>query len=225
MPRVKKRGFETLQELTELQEQFGVSADRIQVDPLPGQATVRDLLRLIDRRGRLYEMVDRTLVEKPMGSPEAYIATELSRRMGNFLDGNDFGYLYGADGLIELIPGLVRGPDVCFTPWTARPERTVPRKPVSKEIPALAAEVLSRKNTVAEIERKLKEYFLAGVRLVWVIDPRTETAVAYTASDAAVPVPAAGVLDGADVLPGFRLPLAKLFERLEKPKPARRRKK
>jgi hypothetical protein len=33
-----------------------------------------------------------------------------------------------------------------------------------------------------------------------------------------------GALDGGDILPGFRVPLAKLFERLEKPRPKKRKK-
>jgi Uma2 family endonuclease len=64
---------------------------------------------------------------------------------------------------------------------------------------------------------KLKEYCLGGVSLVWIIDPETRSAEVYTAPDEKTAIPATGSLDGGDVLPGFRLPLAKLFEKLPAP--------
>ena len=49
--------------------------------------------------------------------------------------------------------------------------------------PDLAIEVLSESNTPAEMERKLKEYFAAGMQLVWYFDPRARTVTVYTAPD------------------------------------------
>ncbi len=149
---------------------------------------------------------------------------ELAWYFRTFLALHDLGYLYGADALVELMPRLVRGPDVCFTSWEKRPERTVPGKQIADLIPDLVVEVLSLKNTRGEIARKLKEYFFAGVRLVWVIDPPTRTAHVYTSPDAKTVVGEKGTLDGGDVLPGFTLAVAKLFERLEKPAAKRKKK-
>ena len=39
--------------------------------------------------------------------------------------------------------------------------------------PDLAVEVLSESNTRAEMDRKLRDYFAAGVLLVWYFDPRS----------------------------------------------------
>lgn len=215
MPRLKKPSFDNVEDLV---VQLGrVPPRRIRLDPPPGMATKADLLVRHERGGKLYELIDGTLVEKPMGSPESYVAIELGRRIGNHVAESDLGFLYGADALIELIPDLVRGPDVCFISWNQRPDRMVPSNPISQLIPDLVVEVLSPRNTRGEMLRKRKEYFLAGVRIVWEIDPRTRTAVAYTAPDVRVAIPVDGTLDGGDVLPGFRLPLTKLFERLEPP--------
>jgi len=87
------------------------------------------------------------------------------------------------------MPKLVRGPDVSFTAWTQRPGRTTDTDAISKVIPTLVVEVLSKSNTRGEIARKLKDYFFADVRLVWVIDPRKRTANAYTAPDAVTAIP------------------------------------
>ena len=169
--------------------------------------------------GRRMELIDGTLVEKRMGSPESFVAFELGFHIRNFLAAHDLGYVTGADDLIRIVPNQVRGPDVTFTSWLARPEGTVPRKAISVTRPDLTVEVLSPSNTPAEIARKIGEFFRGGVRLVWVIDPETASAVVHSAPDVATAIDAAGTLDGGDVLPGFRLPLAKLFERLEKPAP------
>lgn len=204
--------------LGELMDRLGhVPAWRVCLDPPPGTATKRDLVRLHAREDKLYELIDGTLLEKPMGAPEAFLALELVRYLQRHLDTNDVGFLYGADTLIEMLPKLVRGPDVSFVSWEKRPERTVPGEPISDLIPDLAIEILSPSNTKWEITLKLKEYFLAGVLLVWVIDPATRGAAVYTAPDRKTTIGPTDALGGGDVLPGFTLSLPTLFARLEKP--------
>jgi Uma2 family endonuclease len=80
----------------------------------------------------------------------------------------------------------------------------------------LAVEVLSLSNTAGEMARKRDEYFRAGVRLVWEIDPRARTVRAYTAADQFRDLTAADTLSGDPVLPGFTLPLADLFAELDR---------
>jgi Uma2 family endonuclease len=72
-------------------------------------------------------------------------------------------------------------------------------------------------NTAAEMDRKLHEYFAAGVRLVWHIDPTTRTANAYTALDQWTEVGTSDSLLGGEVLPGFKLPLEQLFDWVKTP--------
>ncbi len=72
-------------------------------------------------------------------------------------------------------------------------------------------EMVNRWVTAAEIERKMRDYFAAGVRLGWVIDPKTRTAKVYTSAKRGKDLDATGTLDGGNVLPGFKLPLADLF--------------
>ncbi|QJW96511.1 Uma2 family endonuclease [Frigoriglobus tundricola] len=221
-----KLPFEDLGEL--LNRLGGVPPERICLDPFPGTATKRDLLRKHGQPRKLYELVEGTLVEKPMGHVESIVAAELVALLGTFVTRYELGYFTGADDLVELMPKVVRGPDVSFTSWVQRPERTADTNAISKVIPSLVVEVLSEKNSRGEITRKLKDYFFAGVRLAWVIDPRKRTAEAYAAPDEAVAIPADGTLDGGDVLPGFTVPLAALFAKLPAPaakKQPRRKKK
>jgi Uma2 family endonuclease len=78
----------------------------------------------------------------------------------------------------------------------------------------LAVEVLSVNNTLKEMERKRKEYFQAGCRLVWEIDPAQRTATVYTSPEDSQVLSESDTLDGGDVLPGFKLPLAQAFTEL-----------
>ena len=104
----------------------------------------------------------------------------------------------------------MRIPDVCFISWDRFPNRQLPPEPIPDLAPDLAIELLSKSNTEPEMQRKLRDYFAAGVRLVWYIDPRAARP-AYTAEDRFVEVSESQSLSGGDVLPGFELPLNELF--------------
>jgi len=87
--------------------------------------------------------------------------------------------------------------------------------PIPAMAPNLAVEILSEGNTPGEMERKLRDYFAAGVRLVWYIDPRSHTARTYTTPDKCEVLTEQGILSGGDVLPGFELSLAELFAEID----------
>jgi Uma2 family endonuclease len=206
------------EDLGELLKRLGnISPKRICMKPPPGTATERDLIRMHGARRALYELVDGTLVEKGMGHKESVVAVELARLLANFVTDKDLGYCTGADDLVRVMPKLVRGPDVAFVSWETRPEKVIPQEQISTKVPDLAVEVLSPSNTRKEMQIKLKEYFLGGVKVVWIIDPEKRTAEVYTAPDKVVAVPADGTLDGGTVLPGFRVPLATLFAKFGPP--------
>ncbi len=196
----------------DLAERFGpMPLSRIRFDPPPGAATEADVVEIHLREDRLYELVDGVLVEKTMGTYEAYLATVIVELLSPFVRRKRLGFVLGADGMMRLAPDLVRIPDVSFISWDRLPSRRVPRTPIAKLAPDLAIEVISRGNTRQEMERKLGEYFAAGVRLVWYIYPGPREAWVYTSAENHRVVHENESLDGGDVLPGFTLPLAELF--------------
>jgi Uma2 family endonuclease len=89
--------------------------------------------------------------------------------------------------------------------------------------PDLAVEVMSPNDTPDEIRKKILEYLKAGTQIVWVIYPDSKTVdVGTPSTDEAFSVHVLdinGTLDGADVIPGFALPVSQLFEDLEPPTP------
>jgi Uma2 family endonuclease len=211
--------------LADILKQLGdISPHRVRMNPLPGTATERDVLNILDHENRLCELVDGTLVEKPMGVLESCLAGDIHGELKPFVDKHDLGILTLPDGTLRLMQGLVRMPDIAFISWKQLPKRKYPNEPIASLIPELAVEVLSESNTRGEMERKLKEYFLAGTQLAWIVDPIQRTVDVHTAPDQFTRLKEDETLDGGMLLPGFRLPLKRLFARVEKPRQRRRRK-
>jgi len=190
-----------------------VPLDRIFVDPLPGTATAEDAISSKQKLGVGCELVNGILVAKAMGHYESHIAARLTYFLYQYLELNPTGVLYDAEAPYLLLPDNVRKPDISFLSYERMPGGELPRDPACLIPPDFAVEILSPGNTAAEIDLKLKQYFTAGVRLVWIIEPELKTARAFTTVDAFELIPASGKLRGGDVLPGFELPLAKLFEK------------
>lgn len=189
---------------------------RVVADPAPGTATEADLLALSDHTGRLYELVDGTLVEKAVGLRESFLALALGGILRDFVIPRNLGLVSGADGPMRLFGGLVRMPDVAFISWDRFPDRRVPEEPIPDLIPDLAIEIPCAGNSPGEMARKRREYFQAGVRLVWMVDPEARTVMVYTAPDQSVRLDESQTLDGGAVLPGFALPLRDLFAELDR---------
>ena len=201
---------------TDLVDRFGpIPLNRVRHDPAPGNATEEDVVRLHDHEDRLYELVDGTLLEKTVGTYESYLAIIIATKLGNFVSERNLGIVLGADGMLRLAPGLVRIPDVAFISWDGVPHRRVPRQAIADLVPDLAVEVISPGNTAEEMNRKLREYFDAGVRLVWYIDPRSCEVHVYTSQERLQILSQHQTLDGVNVLPGFSTPIASIFANVQ----------
>jgi Uma2 family endonuclease len=210
-----RRNTVSFENVAEMLEQLGrIDPRRVRSWPPPGKATEKDVIAILDHENRLYELVDGILVEKVMGLKESALAADLIGFMGPHVRQHDLGIVTGADGTLRLMPRLVRIPDVAFIAWHQLPNKVYPSEPIPNLYPDLAVEVLSAGNTVEEMERKLKEYFLAGTRLVWLVDPDARTVEVYTSPDESTTLTEADTLTGGDVLPGFKLPLKQLFARV-----------
>jgi Uma2 family endonuclease len=193
----------------------GIPLDRIRAVPPFGTATEKDVLEVERQTGCPCELIDGTLVEKTVGYIESFLAMKIGFLIQSFLMTHDLGIVLGEAGTLKVLPDQVRIPDVCFISWDHFPNRELPPEPIPALAPDLAIEVLSASNTAGEMQRKLRDYFAAGVKLVWYIEPHTRSAKSYTAEDRFVAVDENHSLTGGDVLPGFELPLTELFAKAE----------
>jgi len=192
-----------------------VPAARVRSEPAPGTATVEDVVRLRNSERRLYELVDGTLVEKAMGWQESFLAGILLQWLNNFLDQHRIGVATGPDGMTRLFGDTVRAPDLAFVAWERMPGGRIPKEPVPDLVPNFVIEVLSAGNTYGEMSRKRREYFHAGVELLWMVDHRSRTVTVFRTPLDATVVTEGHNLDGGNVLPGWKVDIADLFSRLE----------
>ncbi|MCA9214324.1 MAG: Uma2 family endonuclease [Planctomycetales bacterium] len=194
-------------------------SSRIRMDPPPGTADLDDVIRANDHSDRICEWVDRTLVEKAVGWQESLLAMVLGRWLGNFLESNDLGAVIGPDGMYRIFADTARAPDISFISWERLPDGRLPTEPVPAVVPDFAIEILSIGNTRSEMARKRREYFHAGVRLLWIVDPRARSVAIFTASDQYTVVDENATIDGGSVLPGWSVDLSKLFAELDRRAP------
>lgn len=79
--------------------------------------------------------------------------------------------------------------------------------------PDLVVEVNSPSDTEERMEKKLKAYQEAGVKLIWSVHMLRKYVLVYYGAE---PMPSLvtidGELEGENVLPGFRLPVKNIFK-------------
>ena len=195
-----------------------IPAERILRVPLPGTATERDVLNMNDHHNRLCELVDGTLLEKPMGSFEGLLAGFLLHYINAYFEEDERGVALAPDGFLRYWPGLVRAPDVSVILWDSIPGDDLPTEPIWRLVPDWAIEIYSKSNTRREMTRKRQECFSRGTRLFWQVYPTKKAVEVYTSVDQCTTFNGDAVLDGGDVLPGFKLPLTKLFAPRRRPR-------
>ena len=179
--------------------------NRILLRPTPGTATEADVEAIHLREGRLCELIDGILVEKTVGYKESSLALLLGHYLLGFMLPRRLGIVLGADGMTRIQADQVRIPDVAVYLFERFPGGKLPNEAILSIVPDIAVEVLSPSNTAREMDRKLREYFAAGVRLVWYFDPADRLVRVYTGLDQVVVLDETATLDGGSVLPGFTL--------------------
>ncbi len=112
-------------------------------------------------------------------------------------------------------PDTVRAPEVLFLSHE-RDARGKRREGFLEIAPELTVEIRSPTDRPGEGQRKLGEYFAAGVRQVWMIDPATRTVQVHDSGGEPLSLARGAVLTGGEVLqevlPGFKLPVDDIFE-------------
>jgi Uma2 family endonuclease len=173
--------------------------------PTRTRATEEDLLRLPDD-GFKHELVDGEIRMSPAGSRHGHVCVQIAHRLHAFVQAARLGYVFEGSTGFRLPGGNLRCPDASFVARGRFEGDEIPEG-FSPVPPDLAVEVLSPDDRSRYVLDKVGEYLDAGVRLVWVIDPRARTATVYRSLSDVRRLVASDALDGEDVLPGFRCPL------------------
>lgn len=173
-----------------------------------GLMTADELAQLPDD-GTLYELVRGELrVVCPSAALPGVVAWNLLLELGAFVKRNLLGVCGTADSGFRLTsnPDTVRAPDLWFVRSDRIPAAGIPRT-FWPGAPDLAVEVLSPSDRFVDVLEKVRDYLEAGTRLVWVIDPEGRSAAVFRPDGLPSLMGEDGVLDGADVVPGFAVML------------------
>ncbi len=177
-----------------------------------GLWTADELLALPEDDLR-HEIIAGELIEmSPAAAKHGKYAMRLGGRMDAHASEHGLGTVFAAETgfLIARDPDTILAPDIAFV----RADRLPPEdtwEGFLELAPDLVVEVISPSDTASRVLSKVLMYLDAGVRLVITLDPNRKVVVVYGPDRVGRILTVSDTLDGGDVLPGFRLPLADLF--------------
>ena len=162
--------------------------------------TAEELFELLEDGSR-YELVEGELIPMtPAGARHGAIAFRIAHLLAEFVEAHDLGVGGAAEPgfILQRNPDVVRAPDVSFVAQARIPATGIPTSywPFA---PDLAVEVVSPSDRLSDVHTKLADYFSAGTRLVWVIEPETRVVYAYRSPHDLQVIGEDGALDGGDV--------------------------
>ena len=175
--------------------------------------TADELLEMPDDGSR-YELVKGELIRMaPTGHKHGIVTMRLAAPLYRYVRDHKLGEVYGAESgfVISQDPDTVRAPDVAFV-QRERIEKAGEVKSYWLGAPDLAAEVVSPGDTFSEVENKVAEWLEAGARIVWVVSPKLHTVTVYRSLTDIVTLTEKDTLDGGDVVTGFQIKIAEIFE-------------
>lgn len=159
-----------------------------------------------------FELIEGELREvSPSGGRSSEIALNIIEVLRPFLRQSKLGYLTGegAGYVLAAEPDTVFAPDIGFVHRKllphGMPEGFIPFPP------DLAVEVMSPSNRIPEMERKARHYISCGTRAVWIVRPDDQTVVIHETGRPSLALGMNDVIDGGEVLPGFRMPVVDVF--------------
>jgi Uma2 family endonuclease len=158
-----------------------------------------------------YEIVNSRRVQTPwMDAYDGWVANVLMLGLAQAARGLGRPIM---EALFVLDEANMRRPDMAFVSYSRWPRaKRLPSEDAWDVIPDLVAEVVNRRDKASEMIARIEEYFRAGVRLVWLVFPRQRLVQVWGSSAANRVVEVGDVLEGGDVVPGFRLDLTELFD-------------
>ena len=149
----------------------------------------------------------------PPDRRHGYVCLKAGRIFGDFVDQHDLGRVMSNDSgvITERDPDTVRGADVAYYSYTRLPKGPLPTG-YGPEVPELIVEVRSACDSWREILEKITEYLRAGVLIVVVLDPASQTAHLFNAVDPPGTLGAEDELVVPNILEGFRVRVGRFFE-------------
>lgn len=172
--------------------------------------TAEEFIRLPDAEGK-QELVGGRVVEMvPVGDSHGIVQLDLGALMRQANRRGGRGRVMVETGFrLARNPDTVRAPDIAYISRERHP--TVTGSFVDAA-PDIAVEVMSPDDRPSDINRKVREYLVAGVNLVWVVNQKRQVVTVYAPGVPARTLRGTDVLSGEDVLPELAVRVGDLFE-------------
>jgi Uma2 family endonuclease len=165
------------------------------------------LLRRSETPDLRYELVEGELITLSPTMPEHNdVRDTLLVALRNFLGGRGLGRVW-SEQAFHLFGDTVRIPDIAFV----RAGRSIEPRQLPEGAPDLAVEIISPSNTPRELDRRISDYFAAGLIRVWLVYPEHQEVYVHGLAGV-VRRRGDDLLEDPELLPGFPVKVATLFE-------------
>ena len=173
--------------------------------------TEKDLMKL-SCKGR-YELIEGVVYKmSPGGQKHGFVASRIGYLISSYVYKNKLGFTTGAETGYKLSsnPDTVRAPDLAFESNANIKEKGI-IDGYSSVMPDLVIEVNSPSDSYVKVIKKVNEWFHAGVKQVWVIDPDDSSVAVYYSPEKYKIYNREDLLNGEEVLPGFKCKVEDIF--------------
>ncbi|MCY3691943.1 MAG: Uma2 family endonuclease [Chloroflexota bacterium] len=171
-----------------------------------------DELILLPDNGMRQELVRGELIEMPPpGKAHGVTSTRFGATLFNYADANDYGTVGDNHGYrLESNPDTVRAPDVA---WFAPGHPAEQTDGYPERAPDLVVEIKSPSDSPRDVAERAQMWLDFGAQEVWYGDPQTTSVTRYRPEQEPETLSEGDILDGGDLLPGFSIPVWRLFRR------------
>ena len=168
-------------------------------------------LMALPNDGHKYELVEGKLVMSPAGYEHGDISVALVIALGDYVRRHRLGRVADSSTGFKMLNGNVLSPDVSFVANERfHGMRSLPEG-FFQGAPDLAVEVLSPGDRKTHLDRKLKDYFINGTRLAWVINPKKQSVLLHRGVAPHKLLSVRDTLEGEEVVLGFAMAVSDLF--------------
>jgi Uma2 family endonuclease len=168
---------------------------------------------LPENRDRLLELIHGRIVEKVPTQVHGFVAGRFFRYLDIYSEEEGIDGTAGVEVRHQLPEDKYnsRMPDVSFQ---YVPQQELVDKGAVPAMPDLAIEVQSPDDSPESLRDRIEYYLRNGTRLGWIAYPKTRKVEACVLENGMLKIEEFSeddTLDGGDVLPGFKLPVSKVF--------------
>lgn len=173
--------------------------------------TVEQFERLPEQAGVRYELDHGELLE--VSGPNYQhnrVRDKVITALNNFIDAAKIGEAV-AEQEFRIAQDTVRRPDVAFlrSGVAARIDKS---KSVVDCVPDLVIEIVSPNDTAEQLMHRVNQFLAAGCQCVWIVYPAEKKVHAYGPNDDVRIFNESKTLEAPALLPGFALPVSRIFE-------------